>query len=133
MIFDMRSLYLLNISCILLISRFISIFIFFISSCVQEGWAGKLVANIREEIFILGVFFLSIHLHKVLLSKYFKHFVHDLLVLALCWLEDAHVELGRDTISEDAIYVGSHYFKMQQGLEELIEIVEADLHCLVLK
>jgi len=69
----------------------------------------------------------------VLLGEYPKHFVHDLLVLALCWLEDAHVELGRDTVSEDAIYVGSHYFKMQQGLEELIEIVEADLHCLVLK
>ena len=111
----------------------ISPFVFFISSYVQDCWAGKLVANIREEIFILGVFLLSIHLCKVLLGEYPKHFVHDLLVLALCWLEDAHIELGRDTISEDAIYVGSHYFQMQQGLEELIEIVEADLHCLMLK
>jgi hypothetical protein len=57
-----------------------------------------------------------------------RQILHYLRVLVSRRLNDAHKELRRNTEPKDAVNEGSHYFQMEKGLKQLLEIMMANVH-----
>ena len=57
-----------------------------------------------------------------------RQFLHYFGVLVSSWLDDTQEKLRWNTESENAVHICPHDFKMEQCLEQFLEIEEANVH-----
>ena len=96
------------------------VFVFaFASLAHHELGALEFAGYVREEILVLIICLLAVHVLQVLLGEVLREVVHDLLVLVLLGLDDTEEELGRNTEPKHSIDEDAHHLQVHQGLEQL--------------
>lgn len=86
---------------------------------------GECAHDVREEILILSLFLLTVHLSQVLLFEGISQFLFDFLFTLFGWLNESHKEHWWYAESQDAFNECSHDFQVDQSLEQFLEVVEA--------